>query len=55
MDINIIHTIDSFAIFVGLVGVCIILTGVVHGLFNFISLELRVSRSISHDTIRYQL
>lgn len=40
MNINIIQTIDIFAVFVGLVGVAIILTGVLRGLRDFISLEI---------------
>jgi len=56
MTANIIQAIDAFAIFVGLAGVGVILTGVVHSIFNFISLELGTkSKYISHDAIRYRL
>ncbi|MCB9807377.1 DUF1622 domain-containing protein [Candidatus Peribacteria bacterium] len=56
MNTNIIQTIDAFAIFVGLIGVVVILTGVLHGLYHFISLELGTkSKYISHDAIRYRL
>lgn len=56
MNINIIQTIDIFAVFVGLVGVAIILTGVLRGLRDFISLEIWTrSRISTHNKIRYEL
>jgi uncharacterized membrane protein len=56
MNENIIHALDIFALFVGFVGILIILTGVVRGLRDFIGLEMgsRV-RHISHNKIRYEL
>ena len=56
MNINIIHTIDTFAVFVGIVWVLVILTGVIHGLINFIALEMWAKgKYIAHDSIRYRL
>lgn len=40
MNTHIIHAVDMFALFVGLIGVAIIITGVVHGLHHFIALEM---------------
>jgi uncharacterized membrane protein len=56
MNTNLIQTIDAFAVFVGLVGVLVIVAGVVHGLIHFIALEMGMKgRYISHDSIRYRL
>lgn len=56
MNTNIIQMIDAFAVFVGLVGVLVIVAGVIHGLMNFLALEMGVKgRYISHDSIRYRL
>lgn len=56
MNTYITQTIDTFAVFVGLTGVAVILTGVLHGLYHFISLEFGTrSKYISHDAIRYRL
>jgi uncharacterized membrane protein len=56
MNTSLIHTIDVFAVFVGLIGVSIIMVGVVHGLRDFIALEIGVKhRHISQDSIRYTL
>ena len=56
MNTHIIQTIDTFAVFVGLTGVLVILAGVLHGLLNFISLELGTkSKYVSHNAIRYRL
>ncbi len=56
MNTSIIDAVDAFALFVGLVGVLVILSGVFHGLLSFISLELGTkSKYTSHDAIRYQL
>lgn len=56
MNTNIVQMIDAFAVFVGLVGVIVILAGVLHGFVNFIALEMGVKgRYISHDSIRYRL
>ena len=54
MNTNLIQTIDAFAVFVGLVGVLVIVAGVV--LIHFIALEMGMKgRYISHDSIRYRL
>jgi len=56
MNINILHTIDIFAIFVGLIGIGIILTGVLRGFFDFIGVELETGKKhVSHNAIRYRL
>ncbi len=56
MNVNITHAVDVFALFVGLVGVFIIMLGVVRGLRDFISLEMGTKiRKISHNKIRYEL
>lgn len=56
MNINLIHAIDNFAIFVGLIGVLVILAGVLHGLYNFALLEMgEKGKYVSHDSIRYRL
>ncbi len=56
MNINIIHAIDNFAVFVGVVGVLVILVGVMHGFINFIALEMGIKgKYIAHDSIRYRL
>ena len=56
MNTNIIHAIDIFATFVGLVGALIILTGVVRALKHFISLEMGERKNKdSHNIIRYHL
>ncbi len=56
MNINIIHAVDIFAVFVGLVGVLVIVTGVVKSLRSFIALQLGdKSRKNATDAIRYFL
>lgn len=56
MNSHIIHAVDMFALFVGLVGVAIIITGVVHGLYHFIALEMgSKSKFATHNAIRYSL
>ena len=56
MNLNILDTIDTFAIFVGLIGIGIILTGVLRGFFDFIDVELGTGKKdISHNAIRYRL
>lgn len=56
MNIDILHAIDTFAIFVGLIGIGIILTGVLRGFFDFIGVELETGKKhISHNAIRYRL
>ena len=46
MNANIIHAIDTFAVFVG----------VIHGFINFIALEMGAKgKYIAHDSIRYRL
>lgn len=56
MNTNIINTLDTFALFVGVVGVTVIITWVIHGLINFIALEIGAkSRHNNHDQIRYNL
>lgn len=56
MNTNLIQTIDTFAVFVGLVGVLVIVAGVMHGFINFIALEMGTKgKYISHDSIRYRL
>jgi uncharacterized membrane protein len=56
MNINVVHTIDIFAIFVGLIGIGIILTGVLRGFFNFVAIELGAkNKHISLNTVRYEL
>ena len=56
MNSNIVHAVDIFALFVGLVWVLIIITWVVHGLRNFIGIELGARvRHTSHNKIRYEL
>ncbi len=56
MNAHIITAIDAFALFVGIVGVGVIITGVIRWLTSFISLEIGVkSKHINHDQIRYSL
>ncbi len=56
MNLDILHTIDTFAIFVWLIGIGIILTWVLRGFFDFIGVELKTGKKdISHNAIRYRL
>jgi len=56
MNTNLIHAIDIFAVFVGLIGVGIILVGVVHSLRDFITFEIGAKhRHVSQDSIRFTL
>lgn len=56
MNDSIVHAIDTFALFVGIVWVLVIITGVMHWLINFIKIEIGVkSRHLNNDQIRYSL
>lgn len=56
MNLDILRAIDIFAIFVWLIGIGIILTGVIRGFFDFISVELDTGKThITHNSIRYNL
>lgn len=56
MNTHIISTIDMFALFVGLVGVIVIISGVVHALHHFIALEMWSKwKYTTHNAIRYNL
>lgn len=56
MNAQIISALDSIALFVGIVGVLVIVTGVIHGLINFIAIEIGAkSKHLNHDEIRYSL
>lgn len=56
MNAQIISTLDSIALFVGIIGVIVIVTGVIHGLINFMAIEIGAkSKHLNHDQIRYSL
>lgn len=56
MNTQIINALDSIALFVGIIGVAVIVTWVIHGLINFVAIEIGTkSKHVNHDQIRYSL
>ncbi len=56
MNISILHAIDIFAVFVGMLGIGVIMFGVVRALKAFIALEIGLKhKKRNHNAIRYQL
>ena len=56
MNSYVLHAIDIFAIFAGLIGMGVILTGVIRSFFDFLYTEFRANKKYSsHNAIRYRL
>lgn len=56
MNINIIQAVDTSAVFIGLVGVLVIITGVIKSLRDFMILQMGdKSKKVTTDSIRYFL